>query len=247
LGGHVPNLANDRFDRIYHVHSRKTAGTSLNMMFLGLSGIEDPLPLYAEVCMPPYNVSHNGWRYSAWTDKSLRHPQFDYGFSHVPLWGLQLPERTFRFTVLRDPASRVRSLYDRILTYQKSGSMHPDHRLQIAWIREGFAGFIRNTPRAELLGQLSMFSQRLDPAEGLERLAAIEMAIPIEQLSAGVSAMGRKFGLSLDLPHVNEARNPYQLTADELSALEEAIAPERAFYEQALKLPISSPEHWHAV
>jgi hypothetical protein len=242
LGPFRPIFGDGEFERIYHVHSRKTAGTSVNQMFLALSQPDDVNALYAALARPPYNVGSGEWRFSAWTATALKHPQFHYGFSHVPLWQLDLPPRTFRFTVLRDPVARVRSLYDMLAGYRDTQSRHPDHQPQIEWVKDGFAGFLERAPKAELLGQLSMFSKKLDPQEGLDAVGELEMIVALEKLEPALKQMGSRFGLPLYAQHTRAATQRYTPTPEELRRLRGLLAPEQWFYERALMLHEGQPD-----
>lgn len=236
LGPHRPAFLDGQFDRIYHVHSRKTGGTSVNKMFLALSGTPDVDALYERLATPPFNVGYGDWRFSGWSARSLRYPQFDYGFSHVPLNRLALPPRTFRFTILRDPISRVCSLYDMLAGFRDAGSSRSDVLPQIEWVKDGFAGFLESAPQSELSGQLAMFSSGLDAGEALETLAGLEMVIPLARLDEGLRAMGTRFGVHLRSQHLRKAKHRYEPTLNELGRLAEILAEEIAFYEKALLL-----------
>jgi len=113
------------YRRIYLVHIRKTGGTSLNNMFLSLSG-EGPRELYDRlVRTPDHRVVRNGLIYVGWNVRLLNRGSYFYGFSHTPLHQLSLPSGTFTVSCFRDPVKRVISHYNMLMEMKLSGKSHP--------------------------------------------------------------------------------------------------------------------------
>ena len=103
------------YDRMYLVHIRKTGGTSLNNMFLSVSGY-DSQALYQELAnRPTHRVIRNGLVFVGWDIASINRGLYFYAFSHHPFHKLSLPERTFTFSCLRDPMKRVVSHYNMLM------------------------------------------------------------------------------------------------------------------------------------
>ena len=83
------------YKRMYLVHIRKTGGTSLNNMFLALSG-EDPKNLYDQLALARnHRLISNGLIYVGWNLRLINRGEYYYAFSHTPFHKLDLPEKTF--------------------------------------------------------------------------------------------------------------------------------------------------------
>jgi hypothetical protein len=95
------------YKRICHIHNRKTSGTSLNHAFLNLSGT-DSQRLYGNLAKKlDHRLIYGNKVYVGWNEKYINHGSYFYGFSHVPLHTLKLPEKTFTVTCFRDPVNCV--------------------------------------------------------------------------------------------------------------------------------------------
>lgn len=219
--------------RIYHVHIRKTAGTSLNHAFLGLAG-GDPSEIYRRLAIPPHRVGAGKFRFSAWDARVLRRGDFFYGFSHIPFWRLRFPERTFLFTCLRDPVARVVSHYRMLVGYRDRGIPHPGMTIEGPWLGSCFRDFLANVPREELLAHLSMFSPNLDLDEALANLARMSQVLFCEELASGVGRMGERLGIPLTIDHRRRSE-PVDIPTDDIERLREMLAPEYRFIELARK------------
>lgn len=92
-------------DRVYHLHIRKSAGTSINSAFWGLDGFT-----LNSIKAEPIFI---GRRYSFVRKSKEFIEKGDYLFasSHFPQWELNLKPNTFTFTMFRDPYKRLVSLY----------------------------------------------------------------------------------------------------------------------------------------
>ena len=113
------------YKRVYLVHIRKTGGTSLNHMFLSLSG-EDPKVLYAKLARTaPHRLLCNGLIYGGWTVKLIEKGNYFYAFSHTPMYQINLPAKTFSFACFRDPAKRVVSHYNMLMNLHINKIDHP--------------------------------------------------------------------------------------------------------------------------
>jgi hypothetical protein len=100
---------NPAYERVYHYHVRKTAGTSLNAAFWALAGLDYKAMSNRQV------AEGNGLKILQGGAKLI--PEGDYFFasSHQPAYRLWLPPSTFTITILRDPASRVISYFSYLL------------------------------------------------------------------------------------------------------------------------------------
>jgi hypothetical protein len=80
-------------------------------MFLSLSGC-NPASLYNQLATARgYRLLNGGMIYVGWDVDRINKGNYFYGFSHIPLHKLDLPEGTFTITCFRDPVKRVVSHY----------------------------------------------------------------------------------------------------------------------------------------
>jgi len=217
------------FKRVYHHHVRKTGGTSLNRAFLGLGG-EDPARVHWRMRGALHATRSNGLVFVAHDTPLLERGDYTYGWHHAPAWSLTLPPGTFTVTVLRDPISRVLSLF-RYLLDPDADKDQPfragkEERLRAA---QGFESFVRATPAEDLLNQIYMFSARLNPdeaADGVRRCSAWFMT---EHLNRGIDDLNKR--LRVDLAHRWDRRSrPDDRLRDEYAdLLRSVLAPEYEF------------------
>ena len=102
------------YKRIYFIHIRKTAGTSLNQMLLSLGG-EDGGEVYHKLgATLKRRLNSNGLVFTS-NKYVLNKGNYFYGYSHTPIYDLKIPRDTYFITCFRDPVKRVISLYNIII------------------------------------------------------------------------------------------------------------------------------------
>jgi hypothetical protein len=217
----------------YLIHIRKTAGTSLDNAFLSLGG-ESPVDVAARSY---HALKQQSGPYAFITNPENSRPfvfrmaRYTYGSSHLPAWRLHLPRGTVTVTILRDPISRVISLYryfaddraDHGQAYPSPGMVRADER---DWAAEGFSTFLDRADRASLLNQLYMFSPRLDPVEAASRIRRCSLYFFTEHFNEGVAALASHLGLPLQ-PRVDRVSVAASRPSDaEVGRLREILEPE---------------------
>jgi Sulfotransferase family len=214
------------FRRAYHFHVRKTGGTSLNRAFLGLGG-EDPASVHWRMRGALHATRSNGRVYVAHDAPLLERGYYTYGWHHAPAWTLTLPPETFTITVLRDPISRVLSLY-RYLLDPDADADQPFRagREERARAAGGFESFVRSTPTVDLLNQVHMFSPRLDPAEAAEAVRHCSAWFMTEDLGQGVDRLNQSLGLDLKHRWDRRSRTDDGLRVQHGDLLRTVLAPE---------------------
>ncbi|MCB2212050.1 methyltransferase domain-containing protein [bacterium] len=219
------------FSRIYHYHIRKTGGTSLNYAFFRLSG-EDPKQLYARI-NEHGAVTSGGIRYVGWRRPLIAAGDWDYGFAHAAFHNIGVPDGTYTFTVLRDPAARVLSHYKMLLHMRDHEPQHPGYLKEASWIEAGFDGFLERMDRRELLRQVFMFSREMNVDEALQRLAWVDRVLLLDdQFKADLNALRGEVGLDLEYVHERAAKAEFQPSDDQRARLRELLEPEYRLYDE---------------
>ncbi len=214
------------FKRVYHFHVRKTGGTSLNRAFLGLGG-EDPGDVHWRMRGALHATRSNGFVFVAHDAPLLARGEYTYGWHHAPAWTMTLPPETFTVTVLRDPISRVLSLY-RYLVDPHADDGQPFRAGKMERLRAigGFESFVRSTPTEDLLTQLHMFSSRLDPGEAADRVRCCSAWFMTEHLDQGVDDLNQRLGVALAHRWDRRSRPDDALRVEHGDLLRTVLAPE---------------------
>ena len=226
---HKKNKFNN-FPSVYHVHVRKTAGTSINKMFLELD--ENPDELYKKIAEENLAVGKKHV-YAGWSKRIIEAGNYHYAFSHIPYHELNLKKRTFCFTCLRDPIKRLISLYNMLTYYHQHNIPHPGMETQREWLGQNFSDFLELIPKTELFNQLYMFSSNFNVDEGLENLSKLDLVMSTERLKEALPILNKTLGVNLKYTHVRKSKNSIKLTDREYERLRNILAIEYNFYNQA--------------
>ena len=215
------------FRRVYLYHVRKTGGTSLTYMFLGLGG-EDSRQVYARLTHSRnYRVISGGKVFVGWRKELIEQGRYYYAFSHIPAHELRLPPETFTVTCLRDPVERVISLYKMLLEYRAIGKPHPAMKKQGRWLGDSFGDFLERIPREHLLRQLFMFSKTFSPDEAFGRIRACSHYFFLEDFADGAQSLSARLGLAFQPVHVHQSQGEPDIEPHEAEELRARLEPER--------------------
>lgn len=225
----LSNVTEGRPTRIYFVHIRKTAGTSLNHMFLSLESCQSDR-LY-RLLSEHFTAECNGRIYTAWDKTHIARGEYYYGFSHHPVYSLQIPSNTFVFSCFRDPVKRVLSLYNMLRTMKEENSDHPGMKEQGPWLGNSFSDFLDRAPYREIANQLFMFSHRFDIQEAIARTRHLSYFFFTEAFAQGVTDLNDQLGINLSAIHVRKAEKKYNIEPDQLERLVKMLEPEYQFIE----------------
>lgn len=241
-------LGDEGYKRIYHYHIRKTGGTSLNQMFLALSGQRGEVlyetlgdRVYEEKPVESLNnrprspnrpVVVNDKVFVGWNKRLIEQGYYFYAFSHLPAHELKLPDRTFTVTCLREPVSRMVSLYNMLTYYHDNKFPHPGMVEQSRWLGNSFSDFLLRVPRRELFGQLHMFSKTLSLDEALENIIKCSHYFFAEDFLMGVQQLSEKLNLPLQPIHVRKTSQRAPITPAEMERLRSIVEPEVKLYER---------------
>lgn len=225
--------------RYYHVHLRKTGGTSLNQMFLGLDG-GDGAERYQRLALAERQRLVVGQRvFVGWNRKLIEKGAYFYAFSHIPFHELHLPAETLLLTCFRDPVARLFSHYRMLREYQRDGVNHPCMREEEPWLGTSFGDFLARVPREHALCQLFMYSRSFNVEEALENVAKIHHVLFTESFSEGVARLNSQCGLHLRPLHSKKSRYREVLDPGEQARAREMLEPEYHFLHELKKtLPL---------
>jgi len=220
------------YKRIYLIHIRKTGGTSLNNMFLSLSGL-DSKSLYRQLAASPiHRLIVNGLIFVGWNVRYINKGSYYYAFSHTPLHKLDLPENTFTVTCFRDPVKRVVSHYNMLMDYQENNISHPCMAIEGKWLGKNFDDFINNIPKEHLLNQLYMFSSSCDIDEAVKNVRHLSHYFFSDTFASGIHELNRKTGLNLEPIHIRKSGYHAHLSDESLSKLRDMLDEEYTFFER---------------
>ena len=219
------------FERLYHVHIRKCAGSGLNQAFVRrFAGVDAFERLAAK---PDHRLVFDGRPVVGWNPQLIERGAYVYAFCHTPFHALTLPPKTFSFAFFRDPVARLLSHYQMLCDMAAEGSSHVALRDEGAWIEAGFGGFLDRIPRQHLQNQLYMFDAGFDVDAALERVRRLSYCGVVGDIEPDFLPMlERRFGLRLDYARSNPSRTRYPLTVGERARAEGLLAEELLFFER---------------
>lgn len=220
------SLLPDGIERVYCYHVRKTAGTSLNLSFLGLGG-EDPLDVQRRIERSSLHRTTSGpYAFVAHQRALLDQGRYFYGWSHLPAHRLALPQRTFTVTILRDPVERVVSYYNYLRQGDEPDMAFPVGGLERSLADKGFGSFLDDVPNSSLLAQLFMFSRTYDVAAAVERILGCSWIMFTDEYDAGLAALARRLALPLAPRRDRSSTVATDVPGPEHDRLREMLDPE---------------------
>ncbi len=224
------------FKRIYLIHIRKTGGTALNNMFLSLSG-EDPSSLFNQLAKAPsHRLISGSLSYIGWNVRCINKGNYFYGFSHTPLYKLNLPKHTFTVSCFRDPVKRVVSHYNMLMDFRENNIDHPCMETEGKWLGEDFNDFLQKIPQEHLLNQLYMFSSHYDINEAVLNVQRLSHYFFSDTFTNGINELNKKTGLALQPIHIRKSSHHTSITDDSLTKLKDMLNKEYLFLNKIREL-----------
>ena len=223
------------YKRLYHFHARKTAGTTVAKIFMSATGC-DGGQLYQQLsAASDRQLLCQNLIFVGWDKKLIESGEYYFGFSHIPFDDLALPDRTFRFTVLRDPIERVFSHYRMLLDFSKQDDPHESFAEEKHWLGNSFDEFLDRIPQEHLQNQLFMFSKKFDPNEAVSRVLDLEHTILFEQLAHGLNRLGNLVGKPMSIRHDRKGQSQFEISQQDHDKLKQMLEPECEFYAAVAK------------
>ena len=226
------------YERIYHVHIRKSAGTSINSAFWGLAGYS-----LESVKREPIIVT-NDYVFVRNHKELIEEGFYFYGNSHIPFWKLDIPEKTFVFCMLRDPYKRLVSLYKYLHhvaslnpdTAEKEEPSYKALQYQLAWLGDNFSDFLDYLPKNHLQRQLYTFSEKMDASEALENVNKLDRVYFQEDFEAAIADLSKTFHLKLTINRERSFNSvPIAIDENEKQRALQLLEKEYQFYNRVLK------------
>lgn len=221
-----------KYKRIYHYHIRKTAGTSLNMSFLVLTG-KNPDELYPKLSRSKFKrLILKDKVYVGWNKLLIEQGHYFYAFSHIPMHKIKVPDDSFTITILRDPVKRAISYYNMLKSFEKNNPAHPVLKTEGQYLGESFADFLKKAPVERLSRQLYMFSKEFNTEEAFENISKVNFVMSTENFEEDLKKLGKKLKLKLQSYRSQVSQVKYTPTVKELEILETLLEKEIFFYKQ---------------
>jgi hypothetical protein len=230
-----PGNIKSKYNKIYHYHTRKTGGTSLNFSFLSTTAA-DPRDIYTKLV---YSVDNRclfkgkvfiGWNYSL-----IERTDYYYAWTHQAFHEIKIPKDNFTLTVVRNPAKRVFSFYNHLLNQKKDRLSLPTIAKEVKWLGSSFTNFLDNIPKKELLRQLYMFSKSYNIKEAYRSITNLSHIIFTEKFDDGIKELSNKLDIELRPLHIRKSKTTVVLSDSEKRTLNKLLEPEIQLYDMLVK------------
>ncbi len=212
---------------IYHLHIRKTAGTTINFAFLSNANSQNTQEFFSSIVNKfNHRQIRNNKIFIGWNTHLINKGHFSYAFSHEPFHKLNLPSKVFIFTCLRDPVKRVLSHYNMLKYFQINDINHPCMKIEGKWLGHSFDDFLSNLPKEHLLNQVYMFSSTFDTQEAREKLLSLNKIIYTENIEEGLKDLELMTNWKLPISNQNKFNYKEELSSSQINRLRDKLIPE---------------------
>lgn len=220
--------------RVYFYHVRKAGGTSINHLFLSISG-QPGSKVYDMLA----NTRHHrliigGKVFVGWNKKLIEGGQYTYAFSHIPSRELDLPGDTFTFTCLRNPVTRVISHYKMLLDYEVSKNLQNWFKQERLWLGNSFADFLSNIPKRHLMAQLYMFSESFDVNEAYQSIENCSTSFTLDTFDDGIATLNQQLDLDFSSLHTRRSISNFEPSNRDMKRMHILLAPEIELYDRVM-------------
>jgi Sulfotransferase family len=216
---------------IYHIHIRKTAGTTINYAFLNNSNQNDVETFYENLAIKYNHRLIGGDKvFVGWNKKIINSERYSYAFSHIPLHQLKFSKNIFLFTCLRDPVKRVVSHYNMLMHFRIKNIKHKCMKTEGKWLGHSFINFINNIPKEHLLNQLYTFSETFDVDEAVNRISTLNMVLFTDHLEEGLKELGARINWNLTISNQKSYGHKEFINHNEMDILKKVLKEEIRMY-----------------
>lgn len=221
------DITRDQGLPIYHIHIRKTAGTTINFAFLSNSETNKTVNFYGDLARKKnHRLIKNSKVFVGWNTNLINEGYYSYAFSHTPLHQLNLPNNIFLFTCLRDPIKRVISHYNMLKYYQVNGIHHPCMKVEQKWLGNSITDFVSMAPKNHVLNQIYMFSNSYSINESLEKLLKLNKVMFTENLKADLKSLEALTNWKLPISNQKKYKHHEVISDNQMAMLREIMDPE---------------------
>lgn len=226
-----------KYQRVYHVHLRKSAGTSINAAFWALGGLSlksikrEPIAIRKKRIFVRNNL------------QLINEGNYHYGNSHIPYWRLSLPKNTFVFCMVRDPLERLLSLYRYYLWIDqvdaregmKQEPYYKSLKAKMPYLGNSFLDFAENLASKHLMNQLYLFSEMLDVEVALKNINQLDRVYFQDQFDSAITDLSDSLEIPLEIKMERKYKTPeVHINETEKSKAKVLLEREYRFY-NALK------------
>lgn len=218
---------------IYHVHLRKTAGTSINFSFLSQAKVPDTMKFYQELTKKSnHRLIKDSKVFVGWNKALINEGSYSYAFSHIPLHELDLPKHCFVFTCMRDPVKRLISHYNMLKYYQNNDVHHPYFKFYEDKLGGSVVDFAQSIPKELVMHQLYMFSKNYDIEEALAALLRLDHVMFTESIIEDLNTLESLTEWKLPINRQKAFGHKEVISADDVERLRVLLEPEYALIEK---------------
>lgn len=191
-------LITEQYDRIYHLHMRKCAGTSVNRSFLKLASND---PEIYENLSKQKKISTPLGKVVCWDRKLINAGDYFFAFSHLAYFNLALKPKTFLFTLFRDPVQRVVSQWRMLRAHLENPEFLPHLSTEAKKATNRFEDYVDSIPTKHLQTQLYTFSERLDIEQAINRTDNVTMVGFVDCYQDFIHTINTTLNLNLNVMH----------------------------------------------
>lgn len=220
------------YERIYHFHIRKTAGSSINAAFRNafepfVHGSAKENLLHRREW-----IVHGGQIYVTHNKYLINRGDYFYGDGHACFEDVDVPERTLKLTIVRDPVKRVISYYRMLKYWQDFDVQHRARGGEEKYLGGSFGEFLELVPPDKLLSQLYMFSKRLSVDDALSNAMKMNFIMTTEKFDSHLSVLSNLVKLKLKVYREKAGYGDVEICDRDMRRLCEYLEPEREFVDK---------------